>query len=305
MKKELSRRSGVRIAAELMKLLGGRLSAVMLLAVLNGSLGFLCAMGVPFFGAVGIAKALGESIPLSYGAIAALCVGCGVLRGGLRYLEQYGNHYIAFRLLAVLRDKIFTKLRTLCPAKLENRQKGSLLTMITADIETLEVFYAHTVSPVCIAVLVSAVVMVVTGLAASWYLSLIAAAAYLCIGVLLPRFFSRRMAETGMRYRRELGDFGAYFLDSIKGIRELVLYNAGETRCRTNRRRAECHTDRRIYETGKYSNHIRGRKAPCPPAIYCQARLDAGSGAAKGSAATLRKGRPCCRAGIHQRLRAG
>ena len=230
MKKELSRRSGVRIAAELMKLLGGRLSAVMLLAVLNGSLGFLCAMGVPFFGAVGIAKALGESIPLSYGSIAALCIGCGVLRGGLRYLEQYGNHYIAFRLLAVLRDKIFTKLRLLCPAKLESRQKGSLLTMITADIETLEVFYAHTVSPVCIAVLVSAVVMVVTGLAASWYLSLIAAAAYLCIGVLLPRFFSRRMADTGMRYRRELGDFGAYFLDSIKGIRELVLYNAGEAR---------------------------------------------------------------------------
>ena len=230
MKKELSRRSGVQIAAELMKLLGGRLSAVMLLAVLNGSLGFLCAMGVPFFGAVGIAKALGESIPLSYGAVAALCVGCGVLRGGLRYLEQYGNHYIAFRLLAVLRDRIFTKLRALCPAKLESRQKGSLLTMITADIETLEVFYAHTVSPVCIAGLVSLAVMVVTGLAASWYLSLIAAAAYLCIGILLPRFFSRRMAETGMRYRRELGDFGAYFLDSIKGIRELVLYNAGEAR---------------------------------------------------------------------------
>ena len=239
MKKELSRRSGVQIAAGLMKLLGGRLSAVMLLAVLNGSLGFLCAMGVPFFGAVGIAKALGESISLSYGAIAALCVGCGVLRGGLRYLEQYGNHYIAFRLLAVLRDKIFTKLRALCPAKLESRQKGSLLTMITADIETLEVFYAHTVSPVCIAVLVSLVVMVVTGLAASWYLSLIAAAAYLCIGVLLPRFFSRRMAETGMRYRRELGDFGAYFLDSIKGIRELVLYNAGETRAAEVDRRSD------------------------------------------------------------------
>ena len=238
MKKELSRRSGVQIAAELMKLLGGRLSAVMLLAVLNGSLGFLCAMGVPFFGAVGIAKALGESIPLSYGAIAGLCVGCGVLRGGLRYLEQYGNHYIAFRLLAVLRDKIFTKLRALCPAKLESRQKGSLLTMITADIETLEVFYAHTVSPVCIAVLVSLAVMVVTGLAASWYLSLIAAA-YLCIGVLLPRFFSRRMAETGMRYRRELGDFGAYFLDSIKGIRELVLYNAGEARAAEVDRRSD------------------------------------------------------------------
>lgn len=244
MKKELSRRSGVQIAAELMKLLGGRLSAVMLLAVLNGSLGFLCAMGVPFFGAVGIAKALGENIPLSYGSIAALCIGCGVLRGGLRYLEQYGNHYIAFRLLAVLRDRIFTKLRALCPAKLESRQKGSLLTMITADIETLEVFYAHTVSPVCIAVLVSLAVMVVTGLAASWYLSLIAAAAYLCIGVLLPRFFSRRMAETGMRYRRELGDFGAYFLDSIKGIRELVLYNAGEARAAEVDRRSDAMLDR-------------------------------------------------------------
>ena len=134
--------------------------------------------------------------------------------------------------------------------------------MITADIETLEVFYAHTVSPVCIAVLVSLAVMVVTGLAASWYLSLIAAAAYLCIGVLLPRFFSRRMAETGMRYRRELGDFGAYFLDSIKGIRELVLYNAGETRCRTNRRRAECHTDRRIYETGNiFKSHSRKKSS--------------------------------------------
>ncbi len=217
MKKELSRRSGVRIAAELLKLLGVRLSAVMLLAILNGSVGFLCAMCVPFFGAVGIAKALGESIPLSYGAIAALCVGCGVARGGLRYLEQYGNHYIAFRLLAALRDRIFTKLRELCPAKLESRQKGSLLTMITADIETLEVFYAHTVSPVCIALLVSSAVLVVIGLVSSWYLSLIAAAAYLCIGLLLPRYFSRRMAETGMRYRKEMADFGAYFLDSIAG----------------------------------------------------------------------------------------
>ena len=97
MKKELSRRSGVQIAAELMKLLGGRLSAVMLLAVLNGSLGFLCAMGVPFFGAVGIAKALGESIPLSYGAIAGLCVGCGVLRGGLRFGMEFlpsSGHYV-------------------------------------------------------------------------------------------------------------------------------------------------------------------------------------------------------------------
>ncbi len=114
MKKELSRRSGVQIAAELMKLLGGRLSAVMLLAVLNGSLGFLCAMGVPFFGAVGIAKALGESIPCPT-APSRASAWAAAFRAGERYLEQYGNHYIAFRLLAVLRDKIFTKLRPFAP----------------------------------------------------------------------------------------------------------------------------------------------------------------------------------------------
>lgn len=204
---------------------------IMLAAIVMGVAGHFCATFITIFGGFAILTAAGLQSPLPTVGTAFGCILVfALLRGVLRYAEQASNHYIAFRLLAVLRDKIFTKLRALCPAKLESRQKGSLLTMITADIETLEVFYAHTVSPVCIAVLVSAVVMVVTGLAASWYLSLIAAAAYLCIGVLLPRFFSRRMAETGMRYRRELGDFGAYFLDSIKGIRELVLYNAGEAR---------------------------------------------------------------------------
>lgn len=229
MKKELSRRNGARIAAELMKLLGGRLSAVMLLAVLNGSLGFLCAMAYPFRRG-GHCKGAGREHP------PVLRRHCGPLRGLRRPARgtavSGAVRQPLYRLPAAggASGQNLYQAPALCPAKLESRQKGSLLTMITADIETLEVFYAHTVSPVCIAVLVSAVVMVVTGLAASWYLSLIAAAAYLCIGVLLPRFFSRRMAETGMRYRRELGDFGAYFLDSIKGIRELVLYNAGEAR---------------------------------------------------------------------------
>ena len=131
----------------------------MILAVINGSVGFVCAMGVTVFGAVGVAKALGEAIALSYGWIIGLTIGCGVLRGLLRYFEQYSNHYIAFRLLAVLRDKIFGALRVLCPAKLESKQKGSIIAMITSDIETLEVFYAHTISPICIAVLVSTAVL--------------------------------------------------------------------------------------------------------------------------------------------------
>ena len=104
------RRFGAVIMAKLIALLGS-LAFIMLLAVVNGSLGFLCAMGVPLAGAVGIAKAMGENVPLSYGWIIALAIGCGVLRGLLRYFEQYGNHYIAFRLLAVLRDKIFGALR--------------------------------------------------------------------------------------------------------------------------------------------------------------------------------------------------
>ena len=122
------RRSGAKIMASLIVLLGS-LSYIMILAVINGSIGFLAAMGVTVAGATGVAKALGilglcAEIPLAWGAIIGIAIGCGVIRGGLRYLEQYSNHYIAFKLLAVLRDKIFGALRVLCPAKLESKQIG-------------------------------------------------------------------------------------------------------------------------------------------------------------------------------------
>lgn len=228
MKQQL-RRSGVKIMASLIVLLGS-LSYIMALAVVNGSLGFVCAMGVTVFGAFGVAKALGEAVALSYGAIAALAVCCGVLRGLLRYFEQYSNHYIAFRLLAVLRDKIFGALRVLCPAKLEGKQKGGIIAMITSDIETLEVFYAHTVSPVCIAVLVSAAVLLFVGLYASWYLALVALVAFVTVGVVVPVISSARLKESGVRYRAEFASFNAYFLDSIKGVKDVVLNNAGAAR---------------------------------------------------------------------------
>ena len=223
------RRSGAVIMANLLLLLGS-LAYIMVLAVINGSLGFLCAMGVTLFGAVGVAKALGESIALSYGAIIALAVGCGVLRGILRFFEQYSNHYIAFRLLAVLRDKIFGALRTLCPAKLESKQKGAIIAMITSDIETLEVFYAHTISPICIAVLVSACVFCFVGVVAGRALAGVALLGYLTIGILVPILASGRLKASGVRYRAEFSSFNAYFLDSIKGIRDLVLNNAGQQR---------------------------------------------------------------------------
>lgn len=243
------RRSGAKIMANLVMLLGS-LAYIMILAVINGSLGFVCAMGVTLFGAVGVAKVLGETIALSYGWIIALAIGCGVLRGLLRYLEQYSNHYIAFRLLAVLRDKIFGALRTLCPAKLESKKKGSIIAIITSDIETLEVFYAHTISPICIAVIVSLAVFIFVGNVSHWYIALAALVGYIMVGIVLPLVSSARLKASGVRYRAEFAAFNAFFLDSIKGIKDIVLNNAGESRKAEVDRRS----DELLAETKKMKN---------------------------------------------------
>lgn len=237
--------------ASLIALLGS-LSYIMVLAVINGSVGFVCAMGVTVFGAVGVAKALGEAIALSYGWIIGLTISCGVLRGLLRYFEQYSNHYIAFRLLAVLRDKIFGALRVLCPAKLESKQKGSIIAMITSDIETLEVFYAHTISPICIAVLVSVAVFLFVGFVSSWYLALVALVGFFTIGIVVPLISSGRLKESGVKYRAEFASFSAYFLDSIKGIKDIVLNNAGEEREKEVNKRS----DGLLAETKKMKHNI-------------------------------------------------
>ena len=249
--KKILRRSGAKIMASLILLLGS-LSYIMILAVINGSVGFVCAMGVTVFGAMGVAKVLGETIALSYGWIIGLTIGCGVLRGLLRYFEQYSNHYIAFRLLAVLRDKIFGALRVLCPAKLESKQKGSIIAMITSDIETLEVFYAHTISPICIAVLVSAAVFLFVGFVSSWYLALVALVGFLSIGIVVPLISSGKLKESGVKYRAEFASFSAYFLDSIKGIKDIVLNNAGEEREKEVNKRS----DGLLAETKKMKHNI-------------------------------------------------
>ncbi len=240
------RRSGIKIMASLIALLGS-LAYIMVLAVINGSVGFICAMGVTLMGAIGIAKALGESIALSYGWIITLTIGFGILRGFLRYIEQYSNHYIAFKLLAVLRDKIFRALRTLTPAKLESKQKGAIIAMITADIETLEVFYAHTISPICIAIIVSLIVFLFVGMISSWYLAIAALIGYLLIGIILPMISSARLKESGVRYRAEFSSFNAYFLDSIKGIKDIVLMNGDDNR----RQQVNHRSDLLLQETKK------------------------------------------------------
>ncbi|UKI51166.1 MAG: hypothetical protein L6U99_07640 [Clostridium sp.] len=228
-KKIKSRRSGAKIMASLIVLLGS-LAYIMLLAVINGCIGNLCAMGVTVFASVGIAKALGETINMSYGLIIGLAIGCGALRGILRYFEQYSNHYIAFRLLAVLRDKIFGALRILCPAKLEGKKKGGIIAMITSDIETLEVFYAHTISPICIALIVSIAVLLFVGFISSFYLSAVALVGYLLIGIAIPLLSSAKLKDDGVKYRSEFSGFSAYFLDSIRGIKDIVLNNGAKKR---------------------------------------------------------------------------
>lgn len=223
------RRNGLKIMASLIVLLGS-LSYIMLLAIINGTLGFLCAMGVTIFGSIGVAKFLGEIINMSYGLIISLTIGCGVLRGALRYLEQYSNHFIAFKLLAALRDKIFKALRALAPAKLEGRKKGGIISMITSDIETLEVFYAHTISPICIALIVETLVLLYVGFISSFYLSLAALVSYIIIGIILPIISSKLLSDTGVRYRKSFASFNSYYLDSIKGVNDIVLNNAMKVR---------------------------------------------------------------------------
>lgn len=223
------RRSGLKIMSSLIVMLGS-LSYIMLLAVFNGTLGFICAMGVTVFASLGVAKFLGEAISLSYGSIIGLTILSGLLRGGLRYIEQYSNHFIAFKLLAKLRDKIFSALRVLAPAKLESKQKGSIIAMITSDIETLEVFYAHTISPICIAIMVSLVVLIYVGVLSTPYFSLIALFFYIVIGVIIPLISSKLLNNSGVRYRAIFASFNAYFLDSINGVKDIVLNNASKTR---------------------------------------------------------------------------
>lgn len=245
-----TRRSGAKIMASLIILLGS-LSYIIIAAVINGVLGFMCSMGVTVFGAVGIAKVLGEVIAMDYWLIITLTIVCGALRGLLRYIEQYSNHYIAFRLLAVLRDKIFKALRVLCPAKLETKQKGSIIAMITSDIETLEVFYAHTISPVCIAALMSVIICLFVGFVSSWWLSLVAFIGFVSIGIVVPLISSSALKASGVKYRAEFASFNAYFLDSIKGIKDIVFHNAGEER----EKEVSIRSDKLLKETMSMKNN--------------------------------------------------
>lgn len=229
MKSKKTRRNAFSIMMKLILLLD-TLGYAILVAIINGVLGFLSAMGVTVFGAFGISKFLGENINMSYTLIIILIITCGILRGVLRYFEQYFNHYIAFKLLALLRDKIFKSLRRLCPAKLECKEKGSIISMITSDIETLEVFYAHTISPICIAVIVSIIVIIFEASYVHYSFAILTSIFYILIGVIFPVITSKKLKDNGVNYRNSFSMFNGYFLDSIKGIKEIIQHNSSEKR---------------------------------------------------------------------------
>ena len=207
------KQSGLRIMSRLIVLVKP-LSGFMCLAVLLGVLGFLCAIQITVAGSLTLLTAakISGGIAIKTGCICIIIF--AVLRGFLHYGEQACNHYIAFKLLALIRDKVFKAMRRLSPAKLEGKDKGNLVSVITSDIELLEVFYAHTISPTCIAILTCLIMLIFIGRYSIW-LSLVALAAYITVGAVIPLVSSRLNKNAGMTYRDGSGALSGFVLDTI------------------------------------------------------------------------------------------
>ena len=230
-------RSGFAVMARLIGLVKP-LTGRMVLAVLMGLAGHRCAAFITIFGVFGLLRALGLGGPLPLPALFAAAAVMALARGLLRYGEQACNHYIAFKLLALLRDRVFAALRRLAPAKLEGRDKGDLIAVITSDIELLEVFYAHTISPAAIAALFCAGMAVFIG-EIHPLLGGIALTAWLTVGVLTPLAAARASGSAGMDFRRRSGELSAFVLDSLRGLSEIVQYGAGVRRLAEMERRTD------------------------------------------------------------------
>ena len=222
------KRSGFQVMSRLLGLVKP-LTGYMILAITMGLIGHLCATFITVFGGFAVLHVLHPEWSISLGVLFAAVLIFALVRGFLRYAEQACNHFIAFKLLALIRDKVFGALRRLCPAKLEGRDKGNLINIITSDIELLEVFYAHTISPICIAVLFCIVMVVFIG---SYHavLGVLAAGAYLVVGLVVPLVTSKLSGDDGMRFRAKSGELAGFVLDSLRGLSETLQYGQGEKR---------------------------------------------------------------------------
>ncbi len=214
------------------------LTGYMILAVAMGLIGHLCASFITVFGGYAILHVLHPEWSWNLTALFVAVLMFALLRGFLRYAEQACNHFIAFKLLALIRDKVFGALRRLCPAKLDGKDKGNLISIITSDIELLEVFYAHTISPICIAVLFSFVMISFIG---SYHAALGGGAliAYVTVGALIPFVTSRLSGDDGVRLRTKSGQLSGFVLDSLRGLSETIQYGQGKRRMEEIDRRTE------------------------------------------------------------------
>lgn len=221
-------RSGFQVMSRLIGLVKP-LTGYMILAIAMGLVGHLCATFITVFGGYAILGVMHPEGSAGLTGLFGLVLFFALIRGFLRYAEQACNHFIAFKLLALIRDKVFGVLRRLCPAKLEGKDKGNLIAIITSDIELLEVFYAHTISPVCIAFLFSVVMIWFIG---SYHvvLGVLALAAYIMVGVVIPVMTSRWSGDDGLRFRAKSGQLSGYVLDSLRGLSETIQYGQGQNR---------------------------------------------------------------------------
>lgn len=224
----MKRRSGMNIMGQLIGLVRPLLH-VMLAAILLGVAGYLCAIFLTVMAGAGILKLAGLMDGFSLKVLFLLLGAAAILRGILHYGEQACNHYIAFKLLALIRHKVFAALRRLCPAKLDGKGKGNLISILTTDIELLEVFYAHTISPIAIAVL-TCLIMEVFFFHYSIPAGLFALFGYAAVGILVPVWNSRKGAGAGMDFRNEFGELNSFVLDSLRGLDETIQYGCGKER---------------------------------------------------------------------------
>lgn len=228
MNNEIKERSGLNVMLKLIGLVKP-LAGYMIIAILMGLAGHLCASFITIFGGYAILDVMGYDTGLTLVFIGVSVVVFALVRAGFRYAEQSCNHFIAFRLLAIIRDKVFKALRSLCPAKLEGRDRGNLISVITSDIELLEVFYAHTISPIAIAILYTIIMCIYIG-SFHWVLAVVALAAYIVTGVLIPFVAARTGGSDGMTLRARSGELSSFVLDSLRGIQQIIQFDAGSKR---------------------------------------------------------------------------
>ncbi len=224
----MKKRSNLEIMAKLIGMVRPLLG-YMLIAITLGLIGHLLASFITIFAGYAALKVWGFPIAPSIAFFFVCMVVFAIARGFARYTEQSCNHYIAFKLLALIRAKAFTALRRLCPAKLEGRDKGDLISVITSDIELLEVFYAHTISPIAIATIYSVILSLFIG-HIHWGLGLLALAAYVTVGVIVPVIASKTSGDLGLEFRNQSGSLSAFVLDSLRGLPETMQYGNGKKR---------------------------------------------------------------------------